>query len=61
MNFMKNTVITSYSIHYTKLYEGKQMKQNNNFELDVRVTPIKNGGNVKAYASVNIGSSYNFV
>ncbi|HCA29657.1 MAG TPA: SpoVG family protein [Ruminococcaceae bacterium] len=34
------------------------MKQNNNFELDVRVTPIKNGGNVKAYASVNIGSAF---
>lgn len=34
------------------------MKQNNNFELDVRVTPIKNSGNVKAYASVNIGSAF---
>lgn len=34
------------------------MKKNNNFQLDVRVTLIKNGGNVKAYASVNIGSAF---
>lgn len=34
------------------------MKQNNNLNLDVRVNTIENGGNVKAYASVNIGGAY---
>ena len=34
------------------------MEQNNNLKLDVRVTPIENGGNVKAYASVNIGGAF---
>ena len=34
------------------------MEQNSNLKLDVRVTPIENGGNVKAYASVNIGSAF---
>ncbi|WP_313527834.1 SpoVG family protein [Anaerotignum sp.] len=34
------------------------MKQNNNLNLDVRVNTIENGGNVKAYASVNIGGAF---
>lgn len=34
------------------------MKQNSDLNLDVRVTPIENGGNVKAYASVNIGGAF---
>ncbi|MDA3731406.1 SpoVG family protein [Niameybacter massiliensis] len=34
------------------------MKQNNNLNFDVRVNTIENGGNVKAYASVNIGGAY---
>lgn len=34
------------------------MKKNSNLNLDVRVHPTPNGGNLKAYASVNIGSAF---
>ena len=34
------------------------MKENKELNLEVRVTPIENGGSVKAYASVNIGNAF---
>lgn len=34
------------------------MKQNKKWTLDVRVNPVENGGNIKAYASVNIDGAF---
>nr|WP_308545743.1 SpoVG family protein [uncultured Lachnoclostridium sp.] len=34
------------------------MKQNKKWTLDVGVNPVENGGNIKAYASVNIDGAF---